>query len=309
MGWSSWSTRHARRALMVGAAVARLSLPGSAAAQEARAPGSGEDQSREDVAQRRERAALLATHYHDAVRLHSMGKGLPMIVSGIGGVGLALSLAGEGIDAPTRIAFTASFATMLGGGLGALAVPETYRLNTLATAGMLSQGSLWLGFALLDSEAIPRMTFVSLSAGSYAAGLLSGLNLALSEYTPVSRLRADHALVATPGWRARLSGAQLAGIERDLLGTEPAIPRWAIFLPVALGGVAAAAPVLDPELPAEKRVMSALFGLLNSTWSLAAMFEPEHPVQAYQRDLRRAGLRVEPSGPDGTAGLTVSGKF
>ncbi|WP_437835840.1 hypothetical protein [Sorangium sp. So ce1153] len=188
-------------------------------------------------------------------------------------------------------------------------MPETYRPNTLATAGMLSQGSLWLGFALLDSESIPRMTFVSLSAGSYAAGLLSGLNLALSEYTPVSRLRADHALVATPGWRARLSGAQLAGIERDLLGTEPAIPRWAIFLPVALGGVAAAAPALDPELPAEKRMTSALFGLLNSTWSLAAMFEPEHPVQAYQRDLRRAGLRLEPSGPDGTAGLTVSGKF
>ncbi|MGK3990128.1 hypothetical protein WME99_44200 [Sorangium sp. So ce136] len=309
MGWLSWSTRHVRRALMVGAAVARLSLPGSAAAQEALAPGSGEDQSREDAAQRRERAALLATHYHDAVRLHSMGRGLPILFSGLGGVSLALSLAGEGVDAPTRIAFAAGSATLLAGGLGAVAAPETYRLNTLATAGMLSQGSLWLGFALLDSEATPRMTFISLSAGNYAAGVLSGLNLALSEYTPVSRLRADHALVATPGWRARLSGAQLAGIERDLLGTEPAIPRWAIFLPVALGGVAAAAPALDPELPAEERMTSAIFGLLNATWSLAAMFEPEHPVQAYQRDLRRAGLRVAPSGPAGTAGLTVSGKF
>ncbi|WP_437623940.1 hypothetical protein [Sorangium sp. So ce1151] len=309
MDWLSWSTRHVRRALMVGAAVAHLSLPGSAAAQEARAPGSEEDQSREDVAQRRERAALLATHYHDAVRLHSMGRGLPILFSGLGGVSLALSLAGEGIDAPTRIAFAAGSTTMLAGGLAALAVPETYRPNTLATAGMLSQGSLWLGFALLDSEPIPRMTLVSLSAGSYATGLLSGLNLALSEYTPVSRLRADHALVATPGWRARLSGAQLASIERDLLGTEPAIPRWAVYLPAALGGVAAAAPVLDPELPAEKQMMSAFFGLLNFTWSLAAMLEPEHPVQAYQRDLRRAGLRVAPSGPDGTAGLTVSGKF
>ncbi|XXY45866.1 hypothetical protein WME91_38270 [Sorangium sp. So ce269] len=309
MGWLSWSTRHLRRALMVGAAVARLSLPGSAAAQEALAPGSEEDQSREDVAQRRERAALLATHYHDAVRLHSLGRGLPILFSGLGGVSLALSLAGEGIDAPTRIAFAAGSTAMLAGGLAALAVPETYRPNTLATAGMLWQGSLSLGIALLDSEAIPRMTFISLSAGNYAAGLLSGLNLALSEYTPVSRLRADHALVATPGWRARLSGAQLASIERDLLGTEPAIPRWAVYLPATLGGVAAAAPVLDPELPAEKRMMSAIFGLLNFTWSLAAMFEPEHPVQAYRRDLRRAGLRVEPSGPDGTAGLTVSGNF
>ncbi|WP_437509352.1 hypothetical protein [Sorangium sp. So ce1099] len=289
--------------------MARLSLPGSAAAQEAGAPGSAEDQSREDVAQRRERAALLATHYHDAVRLHSMGNGLPILFSGLGGVSLALSLAGEGIDAPARIAFASGSATMLAGGLAVLAAPETYRPNTLATVGMLSQGSLWLGFALLDSEPIPRMTLVSLSAGNYATGLLSGLNLALSEYTPVSRLRASHALVATPGWRARLSGAQLASVERDLLGTEPAIPRWAVFLPVTLGGVAAAAPVLDPELPAEKRMLSAIFGLLNFTWSLAAMLEPEHPVQAYQRDLRRAGLRVEPSGPDGTAGLTVSGKF
>ncbi|WP_437937548.1 hypothetical protein [Sorangium sp. So ce341] len=308
MVWSSWMIRRARKAAALGAAVAGLSLPASAAAQQALAPGWEETELRDDIAERRERAALLATHFHDAIRLHSMGKGPPILVSGIGGVSLAMSPAGD-LGAPPLIAFASGSATLLAGGLATLAVPETYRLNTLTATALLSQGSVWLGLAFLEDDPFARLTPVALSAGCYAAGLLSGLNLALSDYTPVSRLREDHALVATPAWRARLSGAQIASIERDLLGTAPAIPSWAIYLPVALGSVAATVPALDGDLPAEQRMWSLALGLLNATWSLAAMFEREHPAQSYERDLRRAGLRAAPSGPDGSAGLTVSGTF
>ncbi|WP_433933564.1 hypothetical protein AB3662_04310 [Sorangium cellulosum] len=293
---------------MVGLAAACLSLPGRAAAQEAIAPAWEETERPEDVAQRRERAALLATHFHDATRLHSAGKGLPILFSGLGGVSLAaVSLAGD-LDTPLRIAWASGSATMLAGGLVGFAAPETYRRGTLATAGLLSQGSLWLGFALLDSDMLPRMTPFALSAGYYLSGALSGLNLALSSYTPVSRLRADHALVATPAWRARLSGAQVASIERDLLGTAPAIPSWAIHLPVALGGVAAALPALDSDLPDTQRFMGVTTGLLTCVWSFA-MLQLDHPAQSYQQDLRRAGLILAPSGPEGAAGLTVSGEF
>ncbi|WP_438027231.1 hypothetical protein [Sorangium sp. So ce233] len=308
MVWSSWFMRRARWAVTVGAAAACLSLPGRAAAQEAIAPTREESERPEDVAQRRERAALLATHFHDATRLHSAGKGLPILFSGLGAASLAaVSLAGD-LDAPLRIAWASGSATMLAGGLIGFAAPETYRGGTLATAGLLSQGSLWLGFALLGSGAVPRMTPVALSAGYYVSGALSGLNLALSDYTPVSRLRADHALVATPAWRARLSGAQVAGIERDLLGTAPAIPSWAIHLPIALGGVAATLPALDGDLPDAQRFLSATTGLLTCVWSFA-MLQFDHPVQSYQQDLRRAGLSLAPSGPEGAAGLTVSGEF
>ncbi|KYF71350.1 hypothetical protein BE11_27590 [Sorangium cellulosum] len=313
MVWSSSSTRRARWAVMMGLAAACLSLPGRAAAQEASAPTWSapaweESERPEDVAQRRERSALLATHFHDATRLHSAGKGLPILFGGLGAASLAaVSLAGE-IDTPLRIAWVSGSATMLAGGLVGFAVSETYRPGTLATAGLLSQGSLWLGFALLDSDMFPTMTPVALSAGYYLSGALSGLNLALSDYTPVSRLRADHALVATPAWRARLSGAQVAGIERDLLGTAPAIPSWAIHLPVALGGLAAALPALDRDLPESQRVVSATTGFLTCAWALA-MVQIDHPAQSYRRDLRRAGLSVAPSGPEGAAGLTVSGAF
>lgn len=313
MVWSSWSVRHVRQAVLVGAAVASLSLPGSAAAQEAIAPGWEESETREDIAQRRERAALMAPHFVDATRMHSSGQWLPILFGSVGAAGLASSLAWSldaplRTDAPLRIAFAASSATILAGGLAGLAVPETYRLHTVGTAALLSQGSLWLGFAFIEDEGLARMAPVALSAGYYAAGLLSGLNLALSEYTPVSRLRADHALVATPASRARLSGAQITSIERDLLGTAPAIPSWAIYLPVALGGVVATVPAWDGDLPVQKRVLSLASGLLHCAWSFA-LVGSEHPAQSYQQDLRRAGLRVAPSGPDGAAGLTVSGKF
>ncbi|WP_437965593.1 hypothetical protein WMF04_39070 [Sorangium sp. So ce260] len=316
MVWSSWSVRRVRQAVLLGAVVAGLSLPGGAAAQEAPAPAREESERGEDIAQRRERAALMATHFNDVIKLHSSGKGLPILFGGLGAVGLAGSVAGlassedVSTDGPPLIALASGSATMLAGGIAALALPETYRLPTLSTAGLLSQGGLWLGIGLaLDEDAgLARMTPIALSAGFYVSGLLSGLNLALSEYTPVSRLRADHALVATPGSRARLSGAQISSIERDLLGTEPAIPNWAIYLPVALGTVAATIPVLDRELPTEERLFSGTLGLLNTAW-LVAMMDRDHPVQSYQRDLRRAGLRVAPSGPEGTAGLTVSGKF
>ncbi|WP_437781706.1 hypothetical protein [Sorangium sp. So ce1097] len=323
---SSWFMRHARRAVPMGAAVALLSTPGSAAAQEASAPAQqasapaqqasapawDDSESREDIAQRRERAALLAPRFQDAIRLHSSGKALPILIGGIfGGIG-AVSLAGaivaEELDTPRRIAWATGSASLLAGGIAAFAAPETYRIQVLGTAGLLSQGSVWLGFALDDSRTLSRMTPIALSAGYYLSGALSGLNLALSDYTPVSRLRADHALVATPTWRARLTGAQVAGIERDLLGTAPAIPNWAIYLPIALGGFAAAAPVLDSELPTEQRLWGVTLGLLTSVWSLA-MMDVDHPAHAYQRDLRRAGLSVAPSGPEGTAGLTVSGEF
>ncbi|KYF66187.1 hypothetical protein [Sorangium cellulosum] len=308
MVWSSWFMRRARWAVMVGAAAACLSLPGRAAAQEAMAPTWEESERPEEVAERRERAALLATHFHDATRLHSSGKALPILFGGLGAASLAaVSLAGD-LDAPLRIVWASGSATMLAGGLVGFAAPETYRRGTLATAGLLSQGSLWLGFSLLDSRTLPRMTPVVLSAGYYLSGALSGLNLVLSSYTPVSRLRADHALVATPAWRARLSGAQVAGIERDLLGTAPAIPSWAIHLPVALGGVAAALPALDPDLPESQRLMSVTTGLLTCVWSFA-MLDVDHPAQSYQQDLRRAGLSLAPSGPEGAAGLTVSGEF
>ncbi|KYF52026.1 hypothetical protein BE08_44830 [Sorangium cellulosum] len=319
---SSWFMRHAPRAVLMGAAVGLLSTPGSATAheasaaaheaiapaQEAIAPPWDESESREDIAQRRERAALLAPRFQDAIRLHSSGKALPILFSGIGAVTLAGPIAAEDGDTPTRIAWATGSTALLAGGIAALAAPETYRLQILGTAGLLSQGSLWLGFALHDSRTLSRMTPIALSAGYYVSGALSGLNLALSDYTPVSRLRADHALVATPAWRARLTGAQVAGIERDLLGTAPAIPNWAIYLPLALGGVAAAAPVLDSELPTEQRLTGVTLGLLTAMWSLA-MMDVDHPAQAYQRDLRRAGLSLAPSGPEGTAGLTVSGKF
>lgn len=313
MVWSSWSMRRVLHAALVGAAVSSLSLPGSAAAQEAIAPAWEEREAREDIAQRRERAALLAPHFTDAIRMHSSSIALPILFSGVGAAGLASSLAWSAdapqpTDTPLRIAFAASSAAILAGGLAGLAVPETYRRDTLGTAGLLSQGSLWLGFAFLEDDGLARMTPVALSAGFYVSGFLAGLNLALSDYTPVSRLRADHALVATPAWRARLSGAQIASIERDLLGTAPAIPNWAVYLPAALGGVVATVPAWDGDLPVETRVLSLASGLLNSAWSFALMAH-DHPAQSYQQDLRRAGLRVAPSGPDGTAGLTVSGEF
>ncbi|WP_437288918.1 hypothetical protein [Sorangium sp. So ce406] len=293
---------------MVGLAAACLSLPGSAAAQGAIAPAWEETERPEDIAQRRERAALLATHFHDATRLHSSGKALPILFGGLGAASLAaVGLSGD-LDMPLRIAWASGSATMLAGGLVGFAAPEAYRRGTMATAGLLSQGSLWLGFALLDSDMLPRMTPVALSAGYYVSGALSGLNLALSDYTPVSRLRADHALVATPAWRARLSGAQVAGIERDLLGTAPAIPSWAIHLPVALGGVAAALPALDSDLPDAQRFTGVTTGLLTCVWSVA-MLDVDHPAQSYLQDLRRAGLSLAPSGPEGAAGLTVSGEF
>ncbi|WP_437716198.1 hypothetical protein WMF45_07150 [Sorangium sp. So ce448] len=139
--------------------------------------------------------------------------------------------------------------------------------------------------------------------------MLSGLNVALSEYTPVSRLRAGYALVATPERRARLSGAQIASIERDLLGSPPAIPHWAIRLPAALGGLVATVPALDRDLPEDTRTLSLTTCLFTTVWSLASMFRREHPVVSYQQDLRRAGLRVAPSGPDGNLGPSVSGTF
>ncbi|WP_437722114.1 hypothetical protein [Sorangium sp. So ce861] len=299
--------RRVRRAVIAGAAVARLSLPGSAAAQEARAPGWEESESREDVAQRRERAALLSPRFNDAIRMHSSTIVLPILFSGLGAATLAASLSSDMV-APQQITFIAGSATMLAGGLAAFAVPETYRPGTLGAAGLLYQGSLWLGFALDEDHELARITPVALSAGFYVAGLLSGLNLALSEYTPVSRLRADYALLATPASRAGLSGAQVASIERDLLGTAPAIPSWAIYLPVALGGVVATVPAWDGDLPVEKRLLSVTSGVLNAGWSLIAM-DLDPPAKSYERDLRRAGLRVAPSGPDGTAGVTVSGKF
>ncbi|WP_437902821.1 hypothetical protein WME95_30210 [Sorangium sp. So ce327] len=308
MVWSSWSKRRARKAVLVGAAMARLSLPGSAAAQEAVAPAWDETERREDIVQRRERAALLATHLHDVIRLHSAGKAVPVLFSGIGGASLALSLTVAPAE-PRFLAWTAGSATLLAGGIAALAAPEAYRRDTLGAAAQLSQGSFWLGLAFFTDSGLARATPIALSSGYYVSGLLSGLNLALSHYTPASRLRADHALVATPEWRARLSAAQIASIERDLLATAPAIPSWAIYLPVALGGVAATAPAWDGDLPAERRMLSLTSGLLASVWSLAAMFDPEHPAQSYQRDLRRAGLQVAPSGPGGNMGLTVSGKF
>ncbi|WP_437877146.1 hypothetical protein [Sorangium sp. So ce513] len=330
---SSRFMRHGWRAVLMGAAVALLSTPGSAAAHEAGAPPQqagtppqqagaaaheasapvwDETESREDIAQRRERAALLAPRFQDAIRLHSTGKALPILLGGVfGGIG-AVSLAGVivagDIDTPRRLAWATGSASLLAGGIAAFAAPETYRIQVLGTAGLLSQGSLWLGFALDDSRTFSRTTPIALSAGYYLSGALSGLNLALSDYTPVSRLRADHALVATPAWRARLTGAQVAGIERDLLGTAPAIPNWAIYLPIALGGLAAAAPALDSELPAEQRLTGVTLGLLTSMWSFA-MMDVDHPAQAYQRDLRRAGLGLAPSGPEGTAGLTVSGEL
>ncbi|XXX74449.1 hypothetical protein WMF30_43060 [Sorangium sp. So ce134] len=307
MVWSSWFMRRARQAFTLGAAVACLSLPGSAAAQEASAPAREESEAREDIAQRRERAALLATHFNDTIKMHSSGRALPILFGGIGAVGLASGLVWF-TDAPQSIGLIAGSTTMLAGGVVALAAPETYRPSTLATAGLLSQGSLWLGFTFDGNDTLARMTPIALTTGFYVAGLLSGLNLALSELTPVSRLREGHALVATPAWRARLSGAQIASIERDLLGTAPAIPSWAIYLPVALGGIAATVPAWDGELPVTQRMWSATTGLLNAVWSVALM-EREHPVQAYQRDLRRAGLRVAPSGPGGAAGFTVSGTF
>ncbi|MDC0677616.1 hypothetical protein [Sorangium atrum] len=308
MVWSSWSKRHARKAVLVGAAMARLSLPVSAAAQEAIAPAWDETERREDIAQRRERAALLATHLPDVIRLHSAGKGVPILVSGIGGASLALSLTAAPAE-PRFLALTAGSATLLAGGIAALAVPEAYRRETVGAAALLSQGSVWLGLAFFTESGFGRVAPVALSSGYYLSGLLSCLNLALSGYPPVSRLRADHALVATSEWRARLSGAQIASIERDLLTTAPAIPSWAIHLPIALGGVAATVPAWDGDLPAETRMLSLTSGLLASAWSLGAMFDPEHPVQSYQRDLRRAGLQVAPSGPDSNVGLTISGKF
>jgi hypothetical protein len=105
-----------------------------------------------------------------------------------------------------------------------------------------------------------------------------------------------------------LSGAEVARIEQDLLGTAPAIPSWGIHLPLALSGLVAAVPALDNDLPAGKRVMSAALGLLTFVWPLAT-FEHEHPAQAYQRHLRRASLRIAPSGPDGYLGLTALGTF
>ncbi len=274
----------------VGALVAAAGLFHAPSA-EAQAAPVGEAQ-----AEARERAALLAQALPHAVLGRSL-VALPPILIVTGG---ALGALGVAARSP---AWIAGGALALGGGVGFYFMSEQRNYELLAATTAASSGFLYLGFPL--SEPHQRWQ-IPLAVGAFASSGVGLLNFAYSTNPGRKRLLHDLERVRTPAARSSLDAAELQQIERDLYATDFFVPQWAIGLPLALGGVVAAVPLLDRDVSRRDKPLIGIIAGSALLQGLVISFV-QTPASQYRASLQKAGLWV--NWGVGPGGVSVTGSF
>jgi hypothetical protein len=247
-------------------------------------------------AEKRERAALLAQVLPEAVRRRSLTLFPPLVIATgglMGGLGVAARspalVAGGAVDVASGIAF--------------YLMPEQRNYELLIAGSEASAGFFYWGLPL-DS---PHERWqIPIGAAHMATSALLFINTAYSTHPGRTRLSADLARVRTPAARSSLSVAELQQIERDLYGTDPFVPQWVLGLPLMVGSVAAAAPLLDRDVSARDKPVIGAFAALNLVTGLAFSLTPTI-ADEYRTSLERAGLWAKWS--VGPGGVGVVGGF
>ncbi|MFC1643071.1 hypothetical protein ACFL5O_10380, partial [Myxococcota bacterium] len=108
-----------------------------------------------------------------------------------------------------------------------------------------------------------------------------------------------------------LSSKELREMEQSLALTERPIPRWVFPLVLFAGGTAAAAPALVKGTSDGDRQGVMLFSsimLIGAVSGVATALTTQGTgYPAYVEALRK--VRLAPLGPNGTAGVSLSGVF
>ena len=250
----------------------------------------------ERQAEARERAALLAQVLPEAVRRRSQVVVPPLVIAtgglmgGLGAVARSPALvAGGAVDVVTGISF--------------YLMPEQQNYELLLAGSEASVAFFYWG---LPFDSAQQRWQIPLGAAHMATSALLFINTAYSTHPGRTRLAADLARVRTPAARSSLSVDELRQIERDLYGTDPFVPQWVLGLPLMVGSVAAAAPILDHDFPSRDKPVVACFAGLNLLAGLAFSLTPTVADQ-YRTSLQRAGLWAKWS--VGPGGVGVVGGF
>jgi hypothetical protein len=201
-----------------------------------------------------------------------------------------------------------AFATSAGvfataGGAAGLSLPEDYRQAAILSTAAASNGAFWAW--LTEGEDAPQNRYAAtafFAGGMTTAGLIT-LNAALQ------RPRVGRLLVAHHEFKRRFpSSARTREVERDLRTLDPPIPNWVAHSPMIAAGIVGFVPGIVNGFD-QYTSAPALGGLFVLAGGLRG-FVPT-PWDSYESDLEKAGLRelsLGP-GPEGSVGLTFSGKF
>jgi hypothetical protein len=245
--------------------------------------------SEETQAEARERAVLLAQVLPEAVRRRSLILFPPLVIATgglMGGLGVAARAPALVVGGAVGVASGVAFYLM----------PEQQNYELLIAGSEASAGLFYLGLPFGSPH---ERWQIPIGAAHLATSALLVINTVYSTHPGRTRLAADLLRVRTPAARSSLSVEELRQIERDLYGTDPFVPQWVLGLPLMVGSVAAAAPLLDRDISARDKPLIGTFAAVNLVTGLAFSFTPTI-ADEYRSSLGHAGLwakwGVGPSG-------------
>lgn len=247
--------------------------------------------------QARERAVLLAQVLPEALRVRSVWIGPPLVIAagvGMGGLGVAGRAPGLVVGGAIGVL----------GGAGFYLMPEGRNYELLIAASQASLGFYYAGLPLGEPH---QRWQIPIGVGYLGMSALSFVNFAYSTHPGRTRLRFDLDAVRTPEARARLTPADVRRLERDLLDTEPFLPRWLLGLPLVAGGVLALAPAFDDDLRDGDRALAGVLAGLALVQGMTFSFAGETPGERYRSSLERGDLRLALVPLPG--GVSVVGSF
>jgi hypothetical protein len=249
---------------------------------------------------------LLAASLNDYLDQTRGTKPIGGLFAGLGafGLGTLLFLEYDGSSVPW---LAAGYGSMLVGGASVFLLPEASQRDVLFLGVFAATGGIWTGLTVMMDA--PPLTSVALASGYFTTSVLVGTNMLFGLPTARSVLQRDYQAVRTPAQRAALSEAQVASIEDHFRGTKRAIPPWALYLPMVLGGAVAAAPAFDGDRTHHERFVSGWAGGLSIVIGSAFMAVPV-PFSEYEDRSKAAGLQIGVApGAAGSPGLSLVGRF
>jgi hypothetical protein len=202
-------------------------------------------------------------------------------------------------------------AIWLGGGLASIYLDDHDRGQALAATALLAglgTGSLGLAFSgewrrqsgeiFLSDRRHDGFLIAGVALGATAAAL--AVDDLVHPIVSPSRMSRDHARIATPARRERISVPELEAIERRLRRSTTPTSRWLLMSPLLVGAAVVAGRGAVEEHDGEQTLDFVLAGGLAAQGLLVALMPVRRHLKVYDRQAH-VGL--------GPAGIQVNGRF
>jgi hypothetical protein len=224
--------------------------------------------------------------------------------AGVVGVTAALGFS-EGDPSPQAWRYAGAASIAVVGGFGSYLLPEDYQSGAAVASIDFTAGALWLALAKAPRTEPATATASALTgAAALAEGGILVTDMLIERPVSERTLMRHHAALVS----GDTSAERIAEAERDFRRTNRPVPSWVGALPFVVAGVGSTIRASQPGLTDGDRALALTIGATDAVLGMMPFTIAMLSSRPYDEYLGES-LRLAPTGPSGSLGATLVGRF